>query len=878
MLPMLRFLFPFFAVVLSVFGAPAGLSAQFSDNFSDGNFTQNPSWQGELAEFIVNAAGELQLNAPDAGNSVLAVETGVPDSAVWLLDFRLEFAPSATNVLRIYLMADKADLLQANGYYLEIGENGNLDALRFYRQDGASRTLLSTGAAGLVAGDPVQVQLRITRSPSAVWSIEAAAPGGAFSAQGLATDGAYLAGPARFFGFYCLYTATRKDKFFFDNLSLQAIVPDLTPPVLLSAQAQNSTQVLATFDEPLDSVSALEIAHYTLNSGGAPTTAQFFGGGRRQVVLSLPGSLASGTYQLRTEQIADTLGNVSGLQTASFDFINVEPAVAFDVLINEIMADPSPSVGLPEAEWLELYNRSNKIINLNSLRLSDGGTPQALPDFLLHPDSFVVLATTADAALLAAVAPRVLGMAGFPSLNNDGDPLVLSTASGAVIDQVTYSLSWHTASNKKDGGWTLERINPNLPCLGAENWQSCPSLPGGTPGRINAAFQNFDDTEPPRLLTAFPESATALRLRFSEGLDQAAAASLSAYRIQPPRSLLSAVPDAADRRAVLLQLAEPLESGIVYVVTATGSLRDCSGNAAATTDTAWVGLPELPTPSDIVINELLFNPATGGSDFVELYNRSGKVFDLQGLFLANFSSNADVKAINLQRLMLPGEYLAFSANTADISTRFSGIAVERLLSMPALPSLPDDAGNITLYWSKSGQTVTIDSFDYLDDYHNALYSSSDREGVSLERIRADGPTNDPANWTSAARRGSGSGTPTQPNSQSNSPGAGSSGLIGLTPARLSPDGDGYEDFLDIQYQLPDAGYSASFTIFDASGIPVRRLVRQALIGVSGALRWDGDLDDGSLARPGIYILFVEVFAPGGDVRREKIPFAVVQRF
>ena len=70
----------------------------------------------------------------------------------------------------------------------------------------------------------------------------------------------------------------------------------------------------------------------------------------------------------------------------------------------------------------------------------------------------------------------------------------------------------------------------------------------------------------------------------------------------------------------------------------------------------------------------------------------------------------------------------------------------------------------------------------------------------------------------------------------------------------------------------------TMTIFDSGGIPVKRLVRQELVGTGGAVRWDGDMDDGVRARPGIYILFLEIFAPNGDVQRLKKPFAVVQRF
>lgn len=864
-------------ILVFCFNANSGLLAQIADDFSDGNFTDNPAWQGNLSAFIVNAGGELQLNAPDAGNSTLAVEGNLPDSAIWHLDVRLEFAPSTSNLLRIYLLADEANLLQANGYYLEIGENGTADALRLFRQDGASGSvLLATGVPGFVANDPVSIQLRVTRTAQGHWQLEAATNGGALVPQGTAQDDQYSGGSSRYFGLHCLYTATRKDKFFFDNLSIQPLVPDTDPPVLSGVQVSTATELLVNFNEALDSVSALNPGNYSIVGWGSPQAATFSGGGRMQVRLQLAGTLNTGNYVLETNQIADTLGNVSGVQSTGFQFVLVSAAAEFDVLINEIMADPSPSVGLPEVEWLELYNRSAKTIDLKTLLLSDGGTPQSLPAFNLYPDSFVVLTTTAGATAMQAVTTRSVAMTGFPALNNDGDVLVLTNQQGQVVDQVAYLDDWHADANKRNGGWSLERINPELPCLGGENWQSCSVLPGGTPGAQNAALQLTDDTEPPRLLAVFPENATTLQVIFSEGLEKPAAMNTAAYRIEPSRTILSAVLSNTNRQEVVITLGEPLETGVIYAFSATAVLQDCSGNSASDADTVLIGLPQKPEPLDVVINEVLFNPATGGVDFVELYNRSDKLIDWQNCFLANFSNSADVEPVALQRLCLPGTYVVFSPEPAAIQARFAQVRSDWIFPL-SLPPLPDDAGNVTLFWVKDGMTVTLDSFDYSEDYHNALYSSSERNGVSLERIRADGLTNDPSNWTSAARTAFGSGTPTRPNSQQIS-GSISEDLITLDPPRLSPDGDGFEDFLNILYQAPAPGYAATMAIFDAQGIPVKRLARQELLGTSGALRWDGDLEDGTPARPGIYILFLEIFAPQGDIRQEKKTFAVVRRF
>ncbi|TNE59648.1 MAG: hypothetical protein EP344_08400 [Bacteroidetes bacterium] len=854
------------------------INAQILDDFSDGNLTENPVWSGDTDHFIVNQAGMLQLNAPDAGTSTLVVEGAIPDSAVWLLDVRLEFAPSASNLLRIFLLADQEDLTLANGYYLEIGENGTADALRFFRQDAGVETQLATGLLGFVASDPVDIQLRIRRTTTGNWTLEAAITGGAYIAQGAVSDNTHPAGPGRYFGITCTYTATRRDKFFLDNLSVLPDLPDTSGPLLLGAQAENDTTVLVMYDEALDTFPALTSSNYTLTGIGAPATATFESGSQQQVRLVFNVPLGTDNYVLTVDQVIDTIGNVSGQQSVSFSYVRVEPAVEFDVLINEIMADPSPSVGLPEAEWLELYNISDKVINLGQLFLSDGGTPQQIPDYLLFPNGWVVLATPTAAGLLDQVVPAVLAMPGFPTLNNDGELLELSDQTGRRIDQVHFRSDWHSDPDKEAGGWSLERINPGLPCLGSENWQSCTVLPGGTPGQPNAGLNTDPDITAPRLLAAFPEDTYTIVLTFSEGLEWSSASDISVYHLQPMLEVDVAEPSSTDRSTVQLHLLEPLEAGVVYHIWADQGLEDCSGNPVTGGDTILMGLPEMPAPADIVINEILFNPASGGTDFVECYNRSQKIFNLEEFFLANFQGGSDIEPVGWKRLFFPGEYLVFTSNPADIRARFPVVQAAFLREVP-LPSFPDAAGNVTLVWSGGAMAVTVDSFNYTAQMHNVLLSSTEQEGVSLERIQDAEPTNLASNWTSAARSADGNGTPTWPNSQILPQASGNmKEWVQMDPARVSPDGDGFEDLLHIRYELPGPGYAATFTIFSSEGYLVKKLVRNELVGTTGVVRWEGDLEDGTVARPGIYVLLAEAFSPNGDVLQKKESFAVVRRF
>ena len=57
------------------------LTAQVVDNFSDGNFTNNPTWSGTTADFIVNSSQQLQLNNTVAATSYLTTPTTRVDTS-----------------------------------------------------------------------------------------------------------------------------------------------------------------------------------------------------------------------------------------------------------------------------------------------------------------------------------------------------------------------------------------------------------------------------------------------------------------------------------------------------------------------------------------------------------------------------------------------------------------------------------------------------------------------------------------------------------------------------------------------------------------------------------------------------------------------------
>lgn len=535
------------------------------------------------------------------------------------------------------------------------------------------------------------------------------------------------------------------------------------------------------------------------------------------------------------------------------------------MVIDEIMADPSPARGLPEAEFVELKNTSSKPVNLNGWKLADATTTATINAiFVLQPDSFVILCSTAARAALSGFG-ATLGIPNFPSLDNDGELLTLRAGDGKSVHAVWYSRLWYRNSLKSEGGWTLEMTDTRNACSGALNWQASTAEKGGTPGKKNAVDAINPDETSPVLLRSHAIDSLALALVFDEPLDSTAATVVQKYTVSDgigvPRKAVAVSPLFTQ---VILYLNTALQKNKIYTVNVQEA-SDCSGNTNRWFDPVKTGLPVPADTGDIVINEILFNPKPDGVDYVELYNRGKNIIDLKELTLANRTAQNLIANLHRPgtdtRLLFPEEYLAVTENTSVIQRNYLVKQPAAVLEM-SLPSYPDDKGIVVLL---NGSGKVIDEVSYDEKWHFKLIDK--REGVALERIDYNKPAQDAGNWHSASTT-AGYGTPTYRNSQSGAA-VPSAGAVTISPRVFSPDNDGRDDFTTISYRLQEPGYVCNITLFNAQGLPVRILVRNALCGTTGYFRWDGLDEKGNTLPGGVYVVLTEVFNLHGKVERFK---------
>lgn len=545
-----------------------------------------------------------------------------------------------------------------------------------------------------------------------------------------------------------------------------------------------------------------------------------------------------------------------------------------DVVIDEIMADPSPSAGLPDAEFIELKNVSQKPVNLSGWKISDATTTATISTgFILLPDSFVIICSNGAAPAFSAYG-KTVGISSFPSLDNDGEMVVLTSKEGKIIHAVEYRKSWYKNAVKSEGGWTLEMIDTRNPCSGATNWTAAVAAKGGTPGQKNSATAINADHDPPVLLKAYATDSMNIMLLFSEPLDSSSATGTSDYNISdgigPPVSASAVVPLFSK---VSLRLSRALQQNKVYTVTA-HSVDDCSGNAATGSNSMKAGWASAAQPGDVVINEILFNPKPDGTDYVELYNKSNRIIDLKDLYIGNRTAGNAIGSLRQlsaeSNLLFPQAYVVITENAGMIQQQYLAKNPDVFIEISAMPSYPDDKGVVVLL---NATGAIIDELHYDGKWHFALLDNT--EGISLERISYSKPTQDAQNWHSAATS-AGYGTPGYENSQFR-PDASRQEAISINPAIFSPDNDGYDDVTTIQYRFPEPGYVCNITIFDAGGKPVRRLARNALCGLKGYFRWDGLDDQNNRLHTGIYILMAETFNLHGDTQKFKQAIVIATR-
>ena len=454
---------------------------------------------------------------------------------------------------------------------------------------------------------------------------------------------------------------------------------------------------------------------------GGLTVIQIIIEGSNQIELHLDSPMLSGqSYTLTIQGITDIFGNVMREQQQSVIYFHVETAQPGDVLINEFMYNEPDDY----SRYIELYNRSDKIIDLAGWRQANNtGTRRILfeESTLFHPDEYVVI-TPNENLLFFFPDLSIINVGNrLSALKNGGDSIIIENSESIVIDSLTYTPLWGGA------GIAMERKSADVSANHRENWAESTAELLGTPGESNTAVP---DSDPPEAIQIKQFENRGFRILMSKQPEQSSVLNLNNYQIRP--SVVISDIDIGEEE-IVINIESELVNNQSYLVTISG-ITDIFGNVMVSTEMElrFLKLSDV-SRDDVVINEILYRRKdAGGPQFVELINRTDKNFDLTGWTLSNSTGSERLP----DDLFIPAmAYLVFTDSELLASKS------DNIVQLSGFRSL-NNRSDVVKISNQMGEM--IDSLRYESSWQN------NPPGVSLERRDPAALTVDPFNWMSSS--------------------------------------------------------------------------------------------------------------------------------
>lgn len=372
--------------------------------------------------------------------------------------------------------------------------------------------------------------------------------------------------------------------------------------------------------------------------------------------------------------LASASRNATTLATAQFrdfgraEFASVAPLAArgealgpssrqTPLIISEIMYHPRERADGLNGEFIELYNADLIPQDLTGHRLS-GGVGYRFPDGLVLPaGGFVVIARQPEDFAALYGQPALGPFNNTNNLPNAKGTIRLRNPQNAILLEVNYDSQLPWPASADGGGHSLVLARPSYGEGDPRAWAASDQV-GGSPGRAEAVRANplasvrlnefLAHTDDPVLdfVELINASTSAVDVSGCILTDDPAT---NRYVIPPgtvitPRGLL-----AFDQHQLGFALAATGESLFLYSPDQTrvlDAVRFGGQENGVASGRYPDGAPEWrrltrPTPgaenepfrlSEIVINELMYNPISGddADEFVELHNRTAELVDLSG--------------------------------------------------------------------------------------------------------------------------------------------------------------------------------------------------------------------------------------------------------
>jgi hypothetical protein len=698
--------------------------AQVNESFADGNFSSNPVWTGNTNAWLVSS-NLLKLNSSGTDTSFLFTQNGLNYNTEWMFTVTTQFSPSGSNLNRIYVCADTFQKnMRCYGYFLSWGETGNLDSYDLYRQDSNLVTKILDGIDARANFSSNTVVLRITRDQANVWKVYSKNTGeGSFTLEGQVHDDTYF--NSKYVGLWPKYTSTNAKGFSYDDIIVQSLWTDTQGPKVATFSIVNDTSIQITFNEPID-ITTIQSANIQLNgAGNSIKSLQLNRKNFTALQLITSSKLPEDTVQLTLIGIKDRAGNSLDTALKQFYVPPYQPQWG-DIIVSEFFPDPSPSVGLPTVEFIEIYNRTRKAIALKNWKLSDATSSVSFGEDTIPAFSYLLLCNKTDSAQFVADSVQILTFPSLPSLNNSSDQIKIFAFNGLLVDSLSYNLDWYKSTAKLQGGYSIECIDVLSSCRSISNFKASEHLDGGTPGLKNSVEILGTDTIPisiDSVQTADKLLKVFLNLSLSNELKPSQISILQNNQISSAQ--IDSIKHSYNQSFTLYL------SNFQYNTTYTlhlDSLQACGNDSVYSIKANLMIFRNETSKGKLVFNEIFPDPspqvALPLSEFVEIKNISSDTINLKGLTyhdpLSSYTFNKDY-------LIFPNALIVL-VNQAE-RTNFAAYDSAKIMGISPWPGLNNSSDSL---WITNALGDTIAFVNYKDSW----YKDSDKKtgGYSLERI------------------------------------------------------------------------------------------------------------------------------------------------
>ncbi|MBY0426121.1 MAG: Ig-like domain-containing protein, partial [Cytophagales bacterium] len=329
------------------------------ENFSDGDFTNNPIWTGTSHSWEIRNQLLHSISTTPNASFYLSTPFTRTNATEWELFTQLEFNPSSVNYVDFVLQSDDENLLTNfnNGYFIRQG--GTTDEISLYKKSNGVNQLIINGKDNSLNTSNNSVKVKIIRDEAFRWTLysDISGTGDNYYPEGSIQDSSFQSG--KYIGFIVRQsTASFFGKHNLGSIYAGSIRKDTIRPRLEAIIPINENSLEINFSEKIDTNQAKQLGSIVLNGTYNPKEINIISS--TSLLIKFLNPFTSGVSNiLNMNGVKDISGNQTDLN-GTFIFTKPFQVTFREITINEIYADESPSNGLPDCEYLELYNHLQK--------------------------------------------------------------------------------------------------------------------------------------------------------------------------------------------------------------------------------------------------------------------------------------------------------------------------------------------------------------------------------------------------------------------------------------------------------------------------------------------------------------------------------------